>query len=191
MSINRDTKILDFGCGQGRFANGLLASNHNIKTYVGIDTVLKSVDWCNKWLSQNNRDYTFIHLEAHNKRYNPSVDKRPVLPIDSNTFDIAFLNSVFSHMLVTDIEFYLNELCRVLCNQGLLYLTAFIEDDVPNIEENPKEYLGKQTHGPLHRVRYEKSFFLDLLDKSGFSLIDFIHQGVNRTKQSVVVARKL
>lgn len=189
--ITTATNILDFGCGQGRFANGLLASKQNIKSYFGIDTDSKSVEWCNKWLNQNNKNYTFLHLAAHNERYNPSVDKRLVLPINSNTFDIAFLNSVFSHMLATDIEFYLDELYRVLCNNGLLYLTAFVEENVPDVEENPKDYLGKKAQGPLHRVRYEKSFFLGLLDKSGFTLEDFKHQGIKRTKQSVVVARKL
>ena len=62
-------------------------------------------------------------------------------------------------MLVDDIKFYLDELYKVLLNDALLYLTAFIDDDVKDVEENPKNYLGKKNHGALHRVRYEKHFF--------------------------------
>src|SRR5688572_17564926 len=50
--LTGDTSILDFGCGQGRFANGLLASGKNIKSYCGIDTDLESIRWCQRWIQQ-------------------------------------------------------------------------------------------------------------------------------------------
>tara|TARA_B100001250_G_scaffold396288_1_gene402123 strand:+ start:99 stop:842 length:744 start_codon:yes stop_codon:yes gene_type:complete len=189
--INSETKILDFGCGQGRFANGLLSTNKNFKTYLGIDTDLISIKWCNKWIKNNRENLHFLYLEAHNERYNPKAGERLSFPIELKSFNIAFLNSVFSHMLVEDIKFYLDELYKVLANNGLLYCTAFIDNDVMEVEENPKDYLGKKTHGPLHRVRYEKTFFLKLLENAGFTLENYIYQGINRTKQSEIIARKL
>ena len=189
--INTETKILDFGCGQGRFANGLIITNKKFKTYLGIDTDFISIKWCNKWIKNNREGLSFLHLDAHNERYNPKADGRLSFPIKPNTFHIAFLNSVFSHMLVDDIKFYLDELYKVLLNDALLYLTAFIGDDVDNVEENPKNYLGKKNHGALHRVRYEKHFFFKLLNNAGFTLEHYKYQAINRTKQSEIIARKL
>lgn len=189
--INTETKILDFGCGQGRFANGLITTNKSFKAYLGIDTDLISIKWCNKWIKNNREDISFLHLNAHNERYNPNADERLSFPIKPNSYQIAFLNSVFSHMLVEDVKFYLNELYKVLSNDGLLYLTAFIDNDVKNVEENPKNYLDKKNHGALHRVRYEKHFFLKLLNNAGFTIEHYKYQGINRTKQSEIIAKKL
>lgn len=56
-----------------------------------------------------------------------------------------------------------------------MYVTAFIEEDVPQIEENPEGYLDRHSVGPLHRVRYERAFFIDLFEKVRFNIFDFQH----------------
>jgi len=71
-----------------------------------------------------------------------------------------------------------------------LYITAFIEENVPKVEENPTHYLNKTASGRLHRVRYEERFFMRLIEKAGFEILEYLHQGIERTQQSVVVARK-
>jgi len=103
-----------------------------------------------------------MHLPAENARYNPTEKGLKALPYKKNEFNLIFLNSVFSHMLTTDIKFYLSEFYKVLNMNGKVYLTAFIEENVPNVEENPKDYLNKSV-GALHRVRYEKEFFYSLV----------------------------
>lgn len=188
--LTSDTHILDFGCGQGRFANGLLVRAPNIGSYCGIDTDSESINWCKRWLQQYNPNFTFIHVPAHNARYNPSAKARPVLPIKANFSDVVFLNSVFSHMLTADVRFYLGQLHEALCKGGVIYITAFVERGVLSVEENPEGYLGKRSEGALHRVRYEQSFFLGLIEEAGFRIVDFQHQKIDRTKQSIVVARK-
>lgn len=174
--LSSNTRLLDFGCGQGRFANGLLIRIPSIGSYCGIDTTKESIDWCKRWVQRYHRNFIFIHLPAHNARYNPSVKSRPVFPLQADYFDIAFLNSVFSHMVADDVSFYLSQLYRVLCKNGILYTTAFIEENVPQVEENPQDYLGAKSKGALHRVRYERSFFLGLVEKAGFSIMEFQHQ---------------
>lgn len=188
--LTTKTSILDFGCGQGRFANGLLVRNPLIGSYCGIDTDARSIKWCKRWLQRYNPKFTFMHIPAFNARYNPSATTRPQLPIEPNSFDVAFLNSIFSHMLVDDVQFYLAQLYKALRLEGIIYVTAFIEEGVPQIDENPAGYLGKDTDGPLHRVRYEKTYFTSLFEEIGFIIIDFQHQQIKRTKQSVVVAKK-
>jgi hypothetical protein len=93
-------------------------------------------------------------------------------------------------MLADDVQYYLHQINQVLRKQGILYLTAFIEKNVPAVEENPQGYLNKISTGPLHRVRYEKSFFSNMVKKAGFETNNFQHQGIRRTKQSVLVAVK-
>lgn len=184
------TNILDFGCGQGRLANGIILQNVAIGHYCGIDTNKESINWCQRWIQKYNKTFNFIQVSAHNERYNIEAKSHPPLPVPSKSFNIVFLNSVFSHMLVPDVIFYLSQLYNSLSNGGVMYLTAFIEEDVPNVEENPSGYLNKISSGALHRVRYEKAFFLGLAEKAGFSILDFQHQMIKRTQQSVVVVKK-
>ena len=189
-SLSQKTNVLDFGCGQGRLATGLLLCCPDLGNYTGIDTDLDAIKWCKRWIQKFHTKYSFIHVAAHNALYNPTAIHRPNLPISENSFDVIFLNSVFSHMLSDDVYFYLNQLNQGLKQEGIIYLTAFIEEDVPEVMENPPGYLNKVSTLPLHRVRYNKKLFLDLMTKSGYKIIEFKHQSILRTKQSVLIAKK-
>ena len=188
--LSSESRVLDFGCGQGRFAIGLGLRVSSLGSYCGIDTNPESVTWCKRWLEPAHENFSFVHLPAHNARYNPTENSRQALPTDDNSVDVVFMNSVFSHMLTDDITYYLGQFHRILNSNGVLYTTAFIEDGVPDVEENPEGYLGKKSTGALHRVRYEKAFFFKLLKEAGFEIVDFVHHKFKRTKQSLIVARK-
>jgi SAM-dependent methyltransferase len=188
--LTPDTRLLDFGCGQGRFANALILAVPDFGYYCGIDTDIISIKWCQRWIQKYHPNFNFIHTDAYHPRYNPVAKSRPEIPLQGSSFDIAFAHSVFSHMLEDDVQFYLKELHQILKTNGLVYLTAFIEENVPDVEENPPGYLDKVSVGLLHRVRYAKSYFLNLVERCGFDLEDFQHQAIERTKQSILVAHK-
>jgi len=188
-SFSQKTSVLDFGCGQGRLAIGLLLCCPDLGNYTGIDTDLDAINWCKRWIQKYHLKYTFLHVKAHNALYNPTATDRPNLPISKYSFDVIFLNSVFSHMLSDDVSFYLNQLFQGLKEGGIIYLTAFIEEDVPEVMENPPGYLNRASTLPLHRVRYNKEYFFDLMIKSGYKIIEFKHQSIPRTKQSVLIAK--
>ena len=57
---------------------------------------------------------------------------------------------------------------------------------MPEVEENPDNYL-EETKGHLHRVRYEKQFFMDLFTKAEVIIEVFAHQQITRTQQSVII----
>ncbi len=188
VSVTPKTRILDFGSGQGRLANGLLMAKSPFLTYLGIDTQEESVAWCKKWISSKHKNIEFLHLPAKNERYNPNAHSLQKLPDSIGKFELAFLNSVFSHMLTNDVCFYLKEIKRKLHNGGTIYMTAHIDENVPNVEENPSDYLGRRSVGALHRVRYEKEFFLAMVAEAGYKNIVFLHRAFDRTGQSIVVA---
>lgn len=188
--INDHSKVLDFGCGQGRFVNGLEYSRTTVSNYYGIDTDLLSINWCKRFISIYNAKYNFTHLPAYNARYNTKVENLQKLPFPEDKFDLIFLNSVFSHMLEDDLKFYLSEFQRVLKKDGTIYLTAFIEENVPAVEENPTDYINR-SEGALHRVRYELNHFKGLIEKADLSLNHFFYQHIKRAKQSVVILKKI
>lgn len=181
-----DTIMLDFGCGQGRIANALQFMGIDID-YYGIDTDLDLIRWCKDNLTFGR----FLWVSSKNRRYNAHEKELRGIPNDDNYFTLIFLNSVFSHMLQDDVSFYLDEFYRVLKPGGAVYLTGFIEHDVPDCEENPPGYMGMTGNdGPLLRVRYNKEYFLKLCKSAGFEVEHFFHRHIKRTRQSVVVLRK-
>ena len=186
--LDAHTRLLDFGCGQGRLLNALMYNQQSFAHYTGIDTSKKSIEWDITHLSYKPA-ISFIHLPAYNARYNTHAAGLATLPFGSSSFDLIFLNSVFSHMLAEDVSFYLKEFYRVMDPQAHIYLTAFIEENVPDVVENPQGYLEKST-GALHRVRYEKSFFFNLVHQAGLKVVQFDHQGITRTGQSIIVAKR-
>lgn len=183
--------ILDFGCGQGRLANGLIVTKARIGAYHGIDTDGAAISWCQRWISDDHPDFRFTHVPARNGRYNPRATGRQPLPGSNGSYDLVFLNSVFSHMLSDDVAFYASEFARVLRPGGSMYATAFIEDGVPDEEENPDGYLPEMgpSQGALHRVRFDRPHFESLIQDSGLSIVEIRHRAIERTGQSVVVAR--
>ncbi len=189
LELNQTTRIIDFGCGQGRFANGLILRLPDLKHYTGVDTNDDAIKWCKRWIENYYPNFQFHFIPAHNARYNPSSPPRQQLTLKQKGFHLAFLNSVFSHMLIEDVKFYLGEMHKLLIPGGVIYATAFVEEWVPEIEENPDGYLNEDCVGPLHRVRYEKTYLLNLFEKAGFDLIDFEYRGIKRTGQSIIVAR--
>lgn len=52
---------------------------------------------------------------------------------------------------------------------GQLFLTAFLEEGVPDVEENPVNYLRRWS-GPLHCVRYNREAFRQMAEAAGFRL---------------------
>ncbi len=93
-------------------------------------------------------------------------------------------------MLTDDVVFYLQEFYRVLNSNGTIYCTGFIEEGVPDVEENPKDYLGRKTTGSLHRVRYNKEFLTGKINDCGFKVKEYHPQLIKRTGQSVLLLVK-
>ena len=176
-NLSTASVLLDIGCGFGRLAIGLLNTLDNI-SYIGVDVNNKAIEWCQKHIARQYPNFRFIHLDLQNKRYNPNgklIDIQFRLPIESETIDIVYLYSVFSHMLQNDVRHYLHELNRVLVVNGNLFFTAFSEQDVPVETVNPPGYQNIDWKADLHCVRYNHEFLLSMIEESCFFLEKFEH----------------
>lgn len=196
MGLTAGTSILDVGCGQGRLAIGLLESKRKIKYYQGVDVQMNSIDWCQKFITKSHPTYQFTLLDVMNARYNRKgkpMGKDFHFPFKRGEFDIIYLFSVFTHMITEDIKIYLKEFKRVLAPSGKIFLTAFMEKNVPDMTINPEGYqekLGlKRWKGNLHCVLYNRKFFASILTENGFK-IDRIEKVNDCGQEGICVSRK-
>lgn len=193
--VSGSSSVLDIGSGQGRLAIGFVRKMPGVQ-YVGLDVDARSIAWCQRHIARYHSNFRFERIDAQNARYNP--DGRPItedfrLPCPEGEFTAAFLYSVFTHMMTEDITTYLRGIRRVLKPGGRVWMTAYVEDGVPEVEENPPDYLlqfGPPIR-PLHRVRYQQKFFEGLIRDSGLQMIRLDHQSEPVTGQSVVVAERV
>ena len=184
-------RVLDVGCGVGRLAIGLLAEFGDTVSYVGVDVDEASVNWCRSHIQRPHPYFTFQRINVRNRRYNPKgnlLEKGFRFPFDDNGFDIVSLYSVFSHMMSDDIRVYLSEFSRLLVPAGSIFLTAFVEEGVPEASENPVGY-RMQWRGDLHCVRFERTYFEALLAAHGFGIARFEHGGETDGQSALYLSR--
>ncbi len=184
--------LLDIGCGFGRLPIGLL-DVFGTSQYTGIDINPVAIKWCRKYIGKTDSTFQFIQLDIQNDRYNPNgqpLDKTFRFEFADSQFKVAYLYSVFSHMVTEDIQIYLKELSRVLDNDGHLFFTAFAEENVPEMEINPSDYGILPWSAALHCVRYNHDFLESMIDSAGFHIDQFEH-GKETNGQSAFYLSKI
>ncbi len=121
--------VLDIGCGIGRIAIPLTNFLNNQGSYDGFDVVEKGISWCRKHISTSFPNFRFQHVALKNDLYNLKTEQRSkdfIFPYPDNNFDLIIVTSVFTHMLIEDVEKYFKEIYRVLKPQGKCLATFFI-----------------------------------------------------------------
>lgn len=176
LGLTKETSLLDVGSGPGRLAIGIRDRVGDVQRYCGVDVNEDSARWGWQYITAKHPNFLFLHIDVENTRYNPdgaASDSDFSFPFGDGEFDLITLYSVFTHMLTDGVRTYLKEFDRILRPEGRIFLTAFLEDAVPDVEENPEGYLGREWKGALHCVRYDRKFFQGLLDGAGLQLDDF------------------
>lgn len=111
-TIGRDIgsfeNIFDFGCGCARILRW--CANYSSKChFYGTDIDEKAIHW-----SKKNIPYAQFHTNR----------PLPPLPFEENTFDLIYVNSVFTHLNENYQDQWLAELQRVAINGAILVLTV-------------------------------------------------------------------
>jgi SAM-dependent methyltransferase len=190
--LDRSSALLDIGCGVGRFAIGLLAELGEVDDYTGLDVDASSIKWCRRHLEAHHAGLRFVHVDVENARYNKRgrpLDEAFRLPFEAERFDVIHLYSVFSHMESAEVRRYLEEFRRLLKPDGGVFLTAFLEPGVEEMEVNPPGYGPLEWKGALHCVRFSIDHFTRLVEDAGMTVARNDH-GVEKDAQSAVYLRK-
>lgn len=130
--IDPDASVLEVGCGVGRDAIQLTEHLSNKGSYVGIDIIRPSIEWCQANITPRHPNFTFRYLDIKSQIHNAggSLRVRDVqLPVPSASADRIILQSVFTHMFYDDIIHYLKEFHRVLKPGGKVVTSFFLIDD--------------------------------------------------------------
>lgn len=192
LKVNDQTEILEVGCSSGRSALGLVHRVPKVKRYVGVDAKRSNVAWCNKHIASEFGYCTFKYIDLYHELYNPQgtvkFNENFRFEFPSESFDIIYLQSVLGNNDDQEVSIFSREFYRLLRPKGKLFLTAFIEENVPDQTFNPEGYIMKCEY-PKQIVRFEKNFFLNLFTRDGFEL-DCYEQGTEVDCQSAVYFHK-
>lgn len=187
--LTEHARVLDWGCGAGRLAVGLLETWPDYGgSYLGVDVQRDLIAWASRHLTSRNPRVRFVRVDAANARYNRAGRAEHAIPCESGSIDVCYGYSVLSHMTGAEVSAYLKEIRRILAPGGFAWVTAFIEDDVPPEEENPQGYGPFDWSGPLHCVRYESGAFAGMVADAGLSMTPQEH-GAETDGQTALVLR--
>ena len=209
--MNPSSHILDVGCGIGRLAIAMPDFLDANGGYEGMDIVPEGIEWCKQHIVGPHDNIHFTLADVYNKEYNPKGSRQPAdyqFPYEDETFDVAVLLSVFTHMLPTDVDRYVGEIARVLKKNGQICASYSIITPeslqlmtsgrgVRHFKHNLGSHWIYSTRVPELAVAYDERYLRGIYSKHGLSDPPDIYFGwwcgrsTGLDAQDVVVATKL
>jgi len=209
--LNKNSIILEIGCGYGRVAVALTDLHCSPGRYDGVEIVKKAVEWCTKEITSRYPNFRFHHADVSNPyagRKNSRLASKYRLPFEDNTYDVVYLTSVFSHMRPNDIRAYLNEVSRVMKHHEKCFITYYLIDDFAVSQISSKrvsrdfchdfvDFLSTNKRIPEQTIAVSESLIKSFYKKAGLVIDEPILHGSwsNREKyfsfQDAIVATKL
>ena len=187
--LNENSRLLDWGCGAGRLAIGIREHYKagRIADYHGVDVQPDVIGWARENLTAPG--YRFTCVDVANERYNPAGLPDRTIAADPGAVDVFYAYSVFSHMNDHDTPAYLQLIGEALSPDGRAFVTCFVEEGVPNWEENPENYGPLEWKGRLHCTRFDRRHFENHVTAAGMAVDRFVY-GRETDGQSLYVLRK-
>ena len=186
--LTAESRLLDWGCGAGRLAVGVREHfpDRRIADYHGVDVQPDLISWARENLTAPG--FRFTCVDVANERYNPAGLPDRTLAADPESVDVFYAYSVFSHMNDDDTAAYLHLIAEALSPAGKAFVTCFVEEGVPDWEENPEGYGPLAWKGRLHCTRFARNHFENLAAEAGMAVDRFVY-GRETDGQSLYVLR--
>lgn len=191
--IKEGDRVLDAGCGIGRIAVPLAAVMGESISYEGFDIAPEGIAWCQRAITPQHPTFRFRVADIYNKSYNPGGAVRAGeyrFPYEDDSFDFAFLASVFTHLLPEDVENYVAQLGRVLKAGGRTVISYFLlnewslaQIEAGNIQKGPGfphdrgSYRVQNERLPEAAVAHDEDFVRSLYERHGFEVIEPVRYG--------------
>lgn len=136
--LNSTSSILDIGCGGGKLVSALVPV---IKEgiYSTFEVNKEYIEFWRNSAGKKNNNFTFNHADLWHSYYNPTGKHKTaeyIFPYNNNVFDIVYLNSIFTHLLPSEISHYLSEIKRVLKPGAIALATYFIVNNESLLLDN-------------------------------------------------------
>ena len=93
-------------------------------------------------------------------------------------------------MTKEDASEYLKLINNSITDEGKVFITSFVEENVPDWSENPQGYGPLQWEGRLHCTLFNRHYFERLIQAAGLA-VDRFQYGRETDGQSLYVLRKL
>jgi cyclopropane fatty-acyl-phospholipid synthase-like methyltransferase len=186
--LTSESRVLDWGCGAGRLAIGIREHLGRVQDYHGVDVQPELVEWAQEHLAAPG--FRFTCVDVGNERYNPDGSTQRTLATDPASVDVFYAYSVFSHMNDEDTAAYLHLIANALDSDGRAFVTCFVEENVPDWEENPDGYGPLAWQGALHCTRFRRQHFEQHVADAGLA-VDRFEYGKETDGQSLYVLRRL
>jgi ubiquinone/menaquinone biosynthesis C-methylase UbiE len=189
--LTPSSHVLDIGCGIGRLAVPLTSYLSRDGSYKGLDIVPSGIKWCDERIASKYSNFEFTLADVFNKEYHPNGRLKACeyqFPYANETFDVAVLASVFTHMLPVDMEHYIAEIARVLRKRGRCFATYSLINPESRLmmESGQSDMRFKHNSGPYWTVSakvpelavaYDEEYVQGLFEKYGLSVGDRIYYG--------------
>ena len=149
--ILADHDVLEIGCGVGRDAIQLTRTLSPAGSYVGVDIIRPSIEWCQGNITTRFPNFRFEYLDIHSQIHNPvgtAAVTEVTLPVADDSIDRIVLQSVFTHMFEGDIVHYLHEFRRVLRDDGRVLVALPAPDDLIEL----RSYTGQAGRNRVERT---------------------------------------
>lgn len=204
--IKPDSRVLDYGCGLGRLAIPLSAYLAGPQgSYRGIDTDADCIAR-NQEIFAGYPNFDFEHVNLYSKMYNKEGQAFETLAGRDfgGPFDLAFLFSVFTHILPEHCDLLLQILRAQLCNTGQVFSSWFLlnEDTERAIKAGTASRKFAFKHGaaridhpkvPEGAVAYFESDVLERFARAGLADVrieygDWRGKQGNNVWQDIIVA---
>jgi ubiquinone/menaquinone biosynthesis C-methylase UbiE len=188
LHIQQSDSVLEIGCGVGRLAISATRVIGPNGSYLGIDIIPDSINWCSANITARLPHFRFHFENVNSQIHNPSGSKDPAatrIPLPDESVDKIFLSSVFTHMFPPGVHNYLSEFRRVLNPSGIVLSTMFLlnTDSRKAIQNgaapwkfaheyrNSKVCWTDSLESPEGAVAYDENGYLEMIRSHGMDLV--------------------